>query len=567
MPNLKSLAVVVLAIGLSCAAYAAPPGRGGGGGHAGGGGAPHIGGGGGGPHFGGGGGAPHFGGGGMRGGGAPHFGGAMRGGGVPHFAGGVRGGGAHFGGGMRHFGGGGPHFSGGGGRHFGGGGGRHFSGRSGTTRAAERAVSRGGGTTLHTSGGNRANGGNRNADIRSRAVRNALTSHAVAGALHNRAALRNPGARAQIAATAATAGWHDGRGRGWWRHGHGGYGWVGPLFWPFAYYDIYDYAMWGYDDPSFWDYGYNDIYAGMFAPYGYDDLAGYLPSGGTAAGSPRASQASPAANPPPGQLAQMCGDDSRDIAGLPIDRIQQAIAPNDVQRAALDDLANASVKAAEAIKAACPTQISLTAPARLAVMQQRVEAMIAAVGMVQPALDKFYGLLNDEQKARLNAIGQDQRSKSAEQTSGGSLARNCASSQPGVTDWPTAEIEARLHPTEAQRASLKALQDASAKAADMLKNACQPGDALTPPARLAAAGNRLNVMLQAIKTVRTALDEFYGKLTDEQKAQFEAIGPGRSASASSESGAGEQTAAPTHHHRRHHASIAGIIRHFMAFAR
>jgi hypothetical protein len=74
-------------------------------------------------------------------------------------------------------------------------------------------------------------------------------------------------------------------------------------------------------------------------------------------------------------------------------------------------------------------------------------------------------------------------------------------------------------------------------------------------------------MLQAIKTVRTALDDFYGKLTDEQKAQFEAIGPGRSASASSESGAGEQTAAPTHHHRRHHASIAGIIRHFMAFAR
>jgi hypothetical protein len=262
----------------------------------------------------------------------------------------------------------------------------------------------------------------------------------------------------------------------------------------------------------------------------------------------------------------MCGDDSRDIAGLPIDQIQQAIQPNDVQRAALDDLANASVKAAEAIKAACPTQISLTAPARLAVMQQRVEAMIAAVGMVQPALDKFYSLLNDEQKARLNAIGQNQRSKSA-QTSGGSLARNCASSQPGVTDWPTAEIEARLHPTDAQRASLKALQDASAQAADMLKNACQPDDALTPPARLAAAGNRLNVMLQAIKTVRTALDDFYGKLTDEQKAQFEAIGPGRSASASSSSEAGEQTAAPPHHHRRHHASIAGIIRHFMAFAR
>ena len=36
--------------------------------------------------------------------------------------------------------------------------------------------------------------------------------------------------------------------------------------------------MWGYgyDDP-FWDYGYGDIYAGIFSPYGYDDLAGYWP--------------------------------------------------------------------------------------------------------------------------------------------------------------------------------------------------------------------------------------------------------------------------------------------------
>jgi LTXXQ motif family protein len=33
-------------------------------------------------------------------------------------------------------------------------------------------------------------------------------------------------------------------------------------------------------------------------------------------------------------------------------------------------------------------------------MQQSVEAMIAAVAIVQPALDKFYSLLNDEQKAR-----------------------------------------------------------------------------------------------------------------------------------------------------------------------
>ena len=329
------------------------------------------------------------------------------------------------------------------------------------------------------------------------------------------------------------------------------------MFWPFADYEIYDYALWGDGfDPSFWDYGYYDLYAGIFAPYGYDDLTGYLPPGyaGTA---PAAS-----ANSAPSQLSEMCGEDGRDIAGLPIDRIQAVLRPDETQRAALDDLANASVKAAQDIRTACPTQIALTAPNRLVAMQARIEAMIAAVGTVQPSLDKFYGLLSDEQKARLNALGVDQRRNEPSNAAAGSAAESCgaAAVQPGVTDWPAAEIEARLHPTEAQRASLAALQDASSKAADMLKASCQTEAALTPPARLAAVGKRLDVMLQAVKTVRAPLDDFYGQLGDEQKAQFEAIGPARTTSSG-------QPAAAQSHYRRRHAGIGGIIRRLISMAR
>ncbi len=448
-----------------------------------------------------------------------------------------------------------------GGTHFGGGG--HFSGRSSVSRsgfAGNRSVAG------RDSAGNRAG---RNASRRSAAVRRALSSRSVAGALRNRSALRNPGTRAQIAASAATAGLATGQGGnwqgGWWQHGDGGYGWVGPLFWPFAFYDISDYAMWGYGyDPSFWGYGYGDIYAGMFSPYGYDDLSGYLPQdGGGAAPAPSATQA---ANPPPDELSQMCGEDSSDIAGLPIDQIQQAIQPNDAQRSALDDLANASVKAAQTIKATCPTKIVLTALGRLAGMQSRLEAMIAAVGIVQPSLDRFYGLLNDEQKARLDALGQDQReerrrSRQAAPNADGSLAQACGSAQSGATDWPAAQIEQRLHPTEAQRASLTALEQTSARAAEMLKASCAPDTALTPPARLAAVGNRLGTMLQAVETVKAALDDLYGNLTDEQKAQFEAIGPGRTVSSSSE----ESAPTTRHYHRRHHASIGGILRRIISF--
>jgi hypothetical protein len=153
--------------------------------------------------------------------------------------------------------------------------------------------------------------------------------------------------------------------------------------------------------------------------------------------------------------------------------------------------------------------------------------MISAVATVQPALEKFYGLLSDEQKARLTALGKDQhQNRTAEKTTG-SLAQTCGAAQPGVMEWPTAEINQTVRPTDAQRASLEALQNASVKAADMLKSSCAADDALTPPARLAAVGKRLDTMLEAVKTVRSALNDFYASLNDEQKARFEAIGPQR----------------------------------------
>jgi hypothetical protein len=455
-----------------------------------------------------------------------------------------RGGGAHVGGGG-HVGGGAAHISGGA-----RGGGAHFSTRSAVSRSSARPSSRGNVVRSTT-----RNAGNRsaathnptatrntsrtatfntrlNSTAKANAVRETLNSRSVAGTLRNQTALRNPNTRARITASAATAGWNNGRdgGRGWWRHSNGGYGWVGPLYWPFAYDDMYDYAMWGDDyDDSFWGYGYEDIYVSLFAPYAYDDLTGYLPEyasanpGGSGAAAPASVTPSAAAS----QLAQMCGQDSRDIAGLPIDQFQQAIKPTDAQQAALDDLANASLKAAQDIKAACPTDIALTAPSRLAAMQQRIEAMIAAVATVQPPLEKFYGRLSDEQKARLTALGNDQRQNQPAEKTAGSLPKSCGTAQPGVTEWPTAEIDQAVRPTEAQRASLAALQNATAKAADMLKAACLTNDPLTPPARLAAVGKRLDTMLQAVETVHSALNDFYGSLSDEQKARFEAIGPQR----------------------------------------
>jgi hypothetical protein len=324
--------------------------------------------------------------------------------------------------------------------------------------------------------------------------------------------------RRQIVAAAALAGWHGGHiANGWWRHGDGGYGWVGPLFWPFAIYDIHDYAIWG-DGIGFWDYGYPDIYAAIFAPYGHDDLAAYTGPGPFGRRLRRV---------PP--LQQLCGDDSREIAGLPIDQIQQAMQPNEAQRATLDDLATALISAARMIRASCPTQTAFTAPERLAVMQQRIGAMIKAELALEQPLGKFYDLLDDEQEARLNALAEDRRKMSAANGATEAPAQDCGAAQPATLQWPADEIEARLHPNDTQRAALRVLQDANARAADILNAGCQPKDATTPPARLDAVDGRLEAMQRAVYLVSAALEGFYATLSDEQKAGFEAIGQKRTA--------------------------------------
>ena len=49
-------------------------------------------------------------------------------------------------------------------------------------------------------------------------------------------------------------------------------------------------------------------------------------------------------------------------------------------------------------------------------------------------------------------------------------------------------------------------------------------EVISPPARLEAVRRRLDLTLQAITIVLAALDDFYGQLSEEQRAQFEAIG-------------------------------------------
>ena len=123
--------------------------------------------------------------------------------------------------------------------------------------------------------------------------------------------------------------------------------------------------------------------------------------------------------------------------------------------------------------------------------------------------------LNDEQKARLNALGaEDNRDQ---QQLRRDLTQVCSERASGIASLPLQRIERAVRPDEAQRSALKELQDATSEAANLLKSDCPTYQALTPVGRLEAIQQRFDAMLRAVQTVQPALEKFYGALSDEQK--------------------------------------------------
>ena len=188
----------------------------------------------------------------------------------------------------------------------------------------------------------------------------------------------------------------------------------------------------------------------------------------------------------------------------------------------LDEVKDATAQALDILKAACPTALPSTPTGRIAAMQQRLEAMLQAVRTVRPVVEKFYQSLNDEQKARFNALGPDNPDQQQAQHN---LTQVCGERASGIASLPLERIERAVRPDGAQRSALKELQDATSEAVNLLNSDCPTYRALTPVGRLQAMEQRLDAMLRAVQTVQPALEKFYGSLGDEQKERFNRLGP------------------------------------------
>ena len=95
------------------------------------------------------------------------------------------------------------------------------------------------------------------------------------------------------------------------------------------------------------------------------------------------------------------------IEDVPVERIQQAVKPNEEQQANLQRLQEAANKAVGTMQAACPDETPSSPVGRLDAMEKRLQAMLDAAQTIKPPLNAFYSSLSDDQKARMNAVGRD----------------------------------------------------------------------------------------------------------------------------------------------------------------
>ncbi|MGY4477825.1 exonuclease VII large subunit [Bradyrhizobium sp. USDA 3364] len=354
----------------------------------------------------------------------------------------------------------------------------------------------------------------------------AATTAAMQAAQRERFAARfrdQAGAQGQAALAMRQGGWAP---RNAWRRGHRAafVAWLGPVFLPYAYSDIFDYTFWSYAyDPGYWAYAYDDFVDTVFwdtnSPYSaYASIEpGDYPA---ATGRTRSRQR---ADTSPQAIKQLCGEPDKGVAAWPLADIARAVRPSQQQRALLDDLKTSAAEAANVFKDTCADSYAMTPTGRLRSMLSRISATLEAIKIVRPALENFYSSLSDEQQARFNALGPHVGERSPRQQETAAQSGNCGDSKSDLAQLPINRIEASLHPAGKQKEALDRLSDATTRAIADLQAACPNDVPLTPVGRLEAMQHRLEAMQKAAKLIEPALDKFYATLSSEQKARFNTL--------------------------------------------
>ena len=233
------------------------------------------------------------------------------------------------------------------------------------------------------------------------------------------------------------------------------------------------------------------------------------------AGTPRsvATAPQPPTNPP-----QMPSDTSAER-----EKIDRAVEPNASQRDALEELRGALARGIERIATSCPAAMPVGLAQRLNAIQDRIWAMHDALLTIRLPFERFHDALSEEQRQRLRGEAPQPANVAANATEGRSRAtaegrgEMCLEPSAGLTDWMMRTIE-RAAPHEQQRAGVETMRMRSAEMARLVAASCPSDPRPDAMSRVAAATDRLQVMLFTVMSVSPMLQQFYDSLDDKQKA-------------------------------------------------
>ena len=110
-------------------------------------------------------------------------------------------------------------------------------------------------------------------------------------------------------------------------------GFVGPLFWPYAYDDFIDYTFWPHAYDTFWPYAYDDLFEGIYGAYSPEYYASdaYAYAGAPASGATYAYATGTSRRGRTAALtraaSQICSSQAQGLTDFPIERITQQVEP------------------------------------------------------------------------------------------------------------------------------------------------------------------------------------------------------------------------------------------------
>lgn len=92
------------------------------------------------------------------------------------------------------------------------------------------------------------------------------------------------------------------------------------------------------------------------------------------------------------------------LRGWPIREVERNVRLSETQRVSFYELVTASLKAADTLTSTCPAETALTPAGRIDLLRKRLAAVQEATVAIRPALLRFFGALDQQQKVRFAGL-------------------------------------------------------------------------------------------------------------------------------------------------------------------